>query len=82
VPMTDERQRRFLMIEQQIVELSVQAVDIVFRTAGTSATRKGETIERYFRDVNMIRTHVTLQFERTWQNVGQMRLGLPPSSFF
>jgi 3-hydroxy-9,10-secoandrosta-1,3,5(10)-triene-9,17-dione monooxygenase len=82
VPMTDERQRRFLMIEQQIVELSVQAVDIVFRTAGTSATRKGEAIERYFRDVNMIRTHVTLQFERTWQNVGQMRLGLPPSSFF
>jgi hypothetical protein len=39
-------------------------------------------VERCFRDVNMIRTHVTMQFERTWENVGQMRLGLPPGSFF
>jgi 3-hydroxy-9,10-secoandrosta-1,3,5(10)-triene-9,17-dione monooxygenase len=79
---TDEQQRRLLMICQQIVELSTQAVDIVFRSAGTSATRKGESVERCFRDVNMIRTHVTMQFERTWENVGQMRLGLPPGSFF
>jgi 3-hydroxy-9,10-secoandrosta-1,3,5(10)-triene-9,17-dione monooxygenase len=82
IPITDEMQRRLLTICQQIVELSVQAVDIVFRTAGTSATRKGESVERCFRDVNMIRTHVTMQFERTWENVGQLRLGLPPGSFF
>jgi 3-hydroxy-9,10-secoandrosta-1,3,5(10)-triene-9,17-dione monooxygenase len=82
IPVTDEMERRLLMISQQIVELSVQAVDIVFRTAGTSATRKGESVERCFRDVNMIRTHVTMQFERTWENVGQLRLGLPPGSFF
>jgi 3-hydroxy-9,10-secoandrosta-1,3,5(10)-triene-9,17-dione monooxygenase len=82
VEVTDEGQRRLLMVCQQIVELSVKAVDIIFRTAGTSATRKGEPIERCFRDVNMIRTHVTMQFERTWENVGQMRLGLPPGSFF
>jgi 3-hydroxy-9,10-secoandrosta-1,3,5(10)-triene-9,17-dione monooxygenase len=79
---TDEQQRRLLMICQQIVELSTQAVDTIFRSAGTSATRKGESIERCFRDVNMIRTHVTMQFERTWENVGQMRLGLAPGSFF
>jgi hypothetical protein len=29
----------------------------------------------------MIRTHVTMQFERTWEHVGQIRLGLPPRSF-
>jgi 3-hydroxy-9,10-secoandrosta-1,3,5(10)-triene-9,17-dione monooxygenase len=79
---TDEDQRRLLMICQQIVELCAEAVDIVFRTAGTSATRKGEAIERCFRDVNMIRTHVTMQFDRTFENVGQMRLGLPPAGFF
>lgn len=82
IPVTDEMERRLLMVSQQIVELAAQAVDIVFRTAGTSATRKGEDVERCFRDVNMIRTHVTMQFERTWENVGQLRLGLPPGSFF
>ena len=67
---------------QQIVELCAEAVDVVFRTAGTTATRKGEAVERCFRDVNMIRTHVTMQFDRTFENVGQMRLGLPPAGFF
>ena len=79
---TDEDQRRLLMICQQIVELCAEAVDIVFRTAGTSATRNGEAIERCFRDINMIRTHVTMQFDRTFEHVGQMRLGLPPAGFF
>jgi hypothetical protein len=36
------------MICQQIVELCTEAVDIVFRSAGTSATRKGESVERCF----------------------------------
>jgi 3-hydroxy-9,10-secoandrosta-1,3,5(10)-triene-9,17-dione monooxygenase len=82
IAITDEMQRRLLMICQQIVELCTEAVDTIFRSAGTSATRKGESVERCFRDINMIRTHVTMQFERTWENVGQMRLGLPPGSFF
>ena len=59
-----------------------QAVELVFRTGGSTAARKGERIERYFRDLNMVRTHVTLQYERTWENVGQLRLGMPPASFF
>ena len=54
----------------------------MFRTGGSSAARKGERIERYFRDLNMVRTHVTLQYERTWENVGQLRLGMAPASFF
>jgi 3-hydroxy-9,10-secoandrosta-1,3,5(10)-triene-9,17-dione monooxygenase len=82
VPTGDEEQRRLLLVCQQVVELAAAAVDIVFRTAGTSATRKGETVERCFRDVNMIRTHVTMQFDRTYENVGQMRLGMPPAGFF
>jgi 3-hydroxy-9,10-secoandrosta-1,3,5(10)-triene-9,17-dione monooxygenase len=79
---TDEDQRRLLLVCQQIVEMSAEAVDVIFRTAGTTATRKGEAVERCFRDINMIRTHVTMQFDRTFENVGQMRLGLPPAGFF
>jgi 3-hydroxy-9,10-secoandrosta-1,3,5(10)-triene-9,17-dione monooxygenase len=82
VEISDEAQRRLLLVCQQIVELSAAAVDVVFRTAGTTATRRGEAVERCFRDVNMIRTHVTMQFDRTFENVGQMRLGLPPAGFF
>ena len=82
VEVSDEEQRRLLLVCQQIVELCAEAVDVVFRTAGTTATRKGEAVERCFRDVNMIRTHVTMQFDRTFENVGQLRLGLPPAGFF
>jgi 3-hydroxy-9,10-secoandrosta-1,3,5(10)-triene-9,17-dione monooxygenase len=82
VPVSDENERRLILVEQQVIELCSQAVELVFRTGGSSAARKGERIERYFRDLNMVRTHVTLQYERTWENVGQMRLGRPPASFF
>jgi len=82
VEVGDEAQRRLLMICQQVVELCAEAVDVIFRTAGTTATRKGEAVERCFRDINMIRTHVTMQFDRTFENVGQMRLGLAPAGFF
>ena len=67
--------RRLILIEQQIIELASRASELIFRTSGSSASNKGQRIERYFRDLNMVRTHVTLQFERTWENVGQMRLG-------
>ena len=82
VPVSDEEDRRLIMIEQQIIELSSRAVELVFRTSGSSASNKGQKIERYFRDLNMVRTHVTLQFERTWENVGRLRLGMEPEMFF
>jgi hypothetical protein len=30
----------------------------------------------------MIRTHVKMQYDRTFENVGQTRVGLPPAGFF
>jgi 3-hydroxy-9,10-secoandrosta-1,3,5(10)-triene-9,17-dione monooxygenase len=77
-PASDEEERRLLLIEQQAIETCCKAVDLVFRTSGSSASNKGQRIERYFRDLNMVRTHITLQWERTQENVGRMRLGLPP----
>jgi hypothetical protein len=77
-PKSDEDDRRLILVEQQIVQLASTAVETIFRTSGSSAANKGRRIERYFRDLNMVRTHVTLQFERTWENVGRMRLGLQP----
>jgi 3-hydroxy-9,10-secoandrosta-1,3,5(10)-triene-9,17-dione monooxygenase len=81
-PVSDEDDRRLILIEQQIVQLASKAAETIFRTSGSSASKKGQRIERYFRDLNMIRTHVTLQFERTWENVGRLRLGLQPEMQF
>jgi 3-hydroxy-9,10-secoandrosta-1,3,5(10)-triene-9,17-dione monooxygenase len=81
VPVSDERQRRMIQVEQQIVELCARAVELLFRSGGSSAGRRGERLERYFRDLNMVRTHVTLQHERTAENVGRLRLGREPGSF-
>jgi 3-hydroxy-9,10-secoandrosta-1,3,5(10)-triene-9,17-dione monooxygenase len=82
VPARDEDDRRLILIEQQIIETAAKAVDLVFRTSGSSASNRGQRIERYFRDLNMVRTHVTLQFERTWENVGRLRLGMTPEMPF
>jgi hypothetical protein len=46
------------------------------------ATALVDTAQAALMQVAAIRTHVSMQFERTWENVGQMRLGLPPRSFF
>ena len=41
VPVTDENERRLILIEQQVIELCSQAVELVFRTGGSSAAREG-----------------------------------------
>jgi 3-hydroxy-9,10-secoandrosta-1,3,5(10)-triene-9,17-dione monooxygenase len=82
VAATDEDDRRLILVEQQIIELATKVVDLVFRTSGSSASNRGQRIERYFRDINMVRTHITLQSERTWENVGRLRLGMTPEMPF
>jgi 3-hydroxy-9,10-secoandrosta-1,3,5(10)-triene-9,17-dione monooxygenase len=81
-PVDDEADRRLIQVEQQIVELASKAVELVFRSSGSSSANRGQRIERAFRDLNMIRTHITLQHERTWENVGRLRLGLTPEMAF
>jgi 3-hydroxy-9,10-secoandrosta-1,3,5(10)-triene-9,17-dione monooxygenase len=81
-PPSDEDDRRLILVEQQIVELASNAVETIFRTSGSSAAKRGQRIERYFRDLNMVRTHIMFQFERTRENVGHLRLGLQPEMPF
>lgn len=45
------------------VELLVNAVDRLFRTAGTRAQADGNALQRFWRDVNAAASHVVLQFE-------------------
>ena len=75
-----EDQRRFQRVTQECVELAWEAVDLMFRTAGTSATRKASPLARYFRNLAVIRTHITVQFHQTSTNVGRLHFGLSPLS--
>jgi 3-hydroxy-9,10-secoandrosta-1,3,5(10)-triene-9,17-dione monooxygenase len=80
VPFDDVADRRLLLYQQRAVRAAVEAVDLLFRTAGTSATRPGERLQRYFRDMSTIRTHVMMQYERTAENYARLHFGLPPAS--
>ena len=80
VPFSEEQDRRFLQIEQQCVRLCWEAVDLMFRTSGTSAAAKTAPLGRYFRNLAVIRTHVTTQSAHTAVNSARLHFGLPALS--
>jgi 3-hydroxy-9,10-secoandrosta-1,3,5(10)-triene-9,17-dione monooxygenase len=80
IPFTDEDDRRFLQVEQQCIRLCWEAVDLMFRTSGTSAAAKTAPLGRYFRNLAVIRTHITMQRDHTAGNTARLHLGLPPLS--
>lgn len=80
IPFTEEQDRRFLQIEQQCVRLCWEAVDLMFRTSGTSAAAKTAPLGRYFRNLAVIRTHITTQRDHTSVNSARLHFGLPALS--
>jgi len=80
IPSSLEAERRFQRVAQQCVELAWEAMDLMFRTAGSSAAKKSSTLARYFRNLAVIRTHITVQIHHTSMNVGRIHFGLPPLS--
>jgi 3-hydroxy-9,10-secoandrosta-1,3,5(10)-triene-9,17-dione monooxygenase len=81
-PLDDETERRLILIEQQVIRLAWDAVELMFRTSGTSAASKSSPLGRALRNLAVIRTHVTLQFDHTATNAGRLHFGLPPLSRF
>ena len=78
VPMTDAAERRFLMIEQQCARLAWEAVELMFRTAGSASAAKSSALGRYFRNMAVIRTHITLQIDHTAVNAALVHFGSAP----
>jgi 3-hydroxy-9,10-secoandrosta-1,3,5(10)-triene-9,17-dione monooxygenase len=78
VPFSDETERRLLMIEQQCVRLAWEAVELMFRTAGSASAGKSSRLGRYFRNMAVIRTHITLQIEHTSINAARLHFGSLP----
>ena len=74
---TAEETRRLVLLEQQCIRLSGEAVDLLFRTGGTSGARSGSRMANAMLALTVLRTHMGLQWDRTMTNLGRLRLGLP-----
>lgn len=57
---------RLTLISQRCVQMAWEAIDLIYRTAGTSASAKqGMPIGRFLRNIAVLRTHPVLQHEQT-----------------
>jgi 3-hydroxy-9,10-secoandrosta-1,3,5(10)-triene-9,17-dione monooxygenase len=77
VELSLETARRMLRAEQEVLRLTWDAVDLMFRTSGSSSAAQGALLGRYFRNLAVIRTHITMQSEITAANVARLHFGLP-----
>lgn len=63
------------------VENSVQAVDLTYRLAGSTAIFQTSPLERCWRDVHAAAQHVQVQDGR-WESAGRVLFGLDPATPF
>jgi len=79
-PFTEEIGLRIVQVDQQCCKLAGDAVNIMFRTAGSSEAKPGRTMQRYFRDMSTLLTHVSLPPDGTFEVISKMHFGLgkPP----
>lgn len=73
-----EETRRLILLEQQCIRLAGEAVDLLFRTGGTSGARAGSRMANSMLALTVMRTHMGLQWDRTMTNAGKIRLGQTP----
>jgi alkylation response protein AidB-like acyl-CoA dehydrogenase len=66
-----------LLAMTHAVNSAVRAVELMHRVAGTSGIYTRNPLERYFRDVQVLRHHA-FGAETRYETVGQVYLGLPP----
>jgi 3-hydroxy-9,10-secoandrosta-1,3,5(10)-triene-9,17-dione monooxygenase len=74
---SDQENQGLFLIEQQIVRLAGEAVDLIFRTGGSSSGKSAEPLQRYMRDMTFLRTHMGLQSELYERGYARLHFGLP-----
>lgn len=76
---TDAERARQRLGSVMAAQLSARAVDLIYDAAGLTAAANDCPIARCWRDVHVVRQHITLQTNR-YEVVGRVYLGLPPGS--
>lgn len=75
---SDDVARRMTLVILQSIHLAHEAVDIIFRTVGTSAGKKDSMVGRYWRNVAMLRGHLAHQSDSAAINYGRTHFGFSP----
>jgi 3-hydroxy-9,10-secoandrosta-1,3,5(10)-triene-9,17-dione monooxygenase len=76
-PFSVEDNLRLRAALQHAGAMASDTVEMLLRSAGAFTTKKGNRLQRYFRDVIMYRTHNSAQAEEFATFVGRARLGRP-----
>ncbi|MGH7073516.1 MAG: hypothetical protein ACREFD_04860, partial [Stellaceae bacterium] len=58
-----------------------EAIDAIFANASSAAAKKGQKIERYYRDLGMYRSHISSQLLNFAAPVARAHFGLPVEMF-
>ncbi len=66
-----------LLATTHAVNSATKAVELIYSMAGTSGIHASSPLQRYFRDVQVLRHHA-LAADTRYETVGQVYLGLPP----
>lgn len=77
-PLDPHTERRLCLVEQQAIHLAWEAVDIMFRTAGTSNAKHTSALGRYWRNISVLRGHLAHQSDTSAINFGRAYFGLQP----
>jgi 3-hydroxy-9,10-secoandrosta-1,3,5(10)-triene-9,17-dione monooxygenase len=72
IPFSDERDQQLQLLEQEATRLAADAVDLMFRTAGTHSAQQDSVLQRYFRDMAVIKTHAAAQVDRGAESFGRV----------
>lgn len=76
-PFDEERDLRLILIEQQIIRMCWEAVELIYRTVGTTdAAKHGAAIGRIFRNMAVVNTHPAHQIDRTAITAARARFNL------
>ena len=80
-PFSREDDIRLFGILQQSGRLAADAVELLFRSGGSSPAKRGQRMQRYFRDVAMYRGHIAAQYLNLASEFAKAHFGLPDSLF-
>jgi 3-hydroxy-9,10-secoandrosta-1,3,5(10)-triene-9,17-dione monooxygenase len=80
-PFSREDDVRLYAMLQQAAQLAIKALDVVFAAASSSAAKRGQRIQRYYRDVAMYHGHIAAQYLNTAGELARVHFGLPDSLF-
>jgi 3-hydroxy-9,10-secoandrosta-1,3,5(10)-triene-9,17-dione monooxygenase len=80
-PFSREDDVRLYAMVQQAGQFAVKAMEEIFAAASSSAAKRGQRLQRYYRDVSMYRGHISAQYLTTAGELARVHFGLPDSLF-